>query len=350
MRILKYLLFLFLIIVIGFSIYIAIQPDNYKITREYTITAPKSVIYKYINNFKEWPKWSPWNEKKANTTISFGDSSSGNNASYSWNGKTTGQGTIKTIFSSQDSISQAVNFISPYESDAHNYWTLKSTTGKKNNVLVTWGIEGTLSFTEKALIFLQGGMESVVGLDFQQSLHRLDSLVQEDMKAYSISLKGETEYGGGYYLYQTTSTKQNEVDLATERMFPEILAFMEQHDIQKTGSAFTIFKEQDDTNSTTIVSSSIPVKERVITPAGSTVLCGYLKPGTYYKTVLKGNHDNLKEAWSKTYDELKKNEIEIDPYRDAFETYVKTSEDYENPADLITEIYIPTLLNTDSSE
>ncbi|MDG3581463.1 SRPBCC family protein [Galbibacter pacificus] len=346
MRILKYLIFLFLIVTIGFAIYIAIQPDNYKVTRTTVINAPQSVLYNYINDTKEWPNWDPWYEKDPNAQLRYGEKTKGVGATYSWNGEFIGKGKIKTTYSTIDSISQNIHFISPYESSAHDFWKLEP-SNQQDATIVTWGIEGELGFMEKAVMLFQGGMENNIGPDFERGLKKLDSLVIADMKKYSISLIGKTEYGGGYYLYQTASSKQNEVNLATNKMFPELGAFMEQNYISPSGTPFTLFEEWDDTNNTAIFSACIPVKEKIMTPPGSMILCGYMEPGVYFKTILKGDYVNMDEAWSKTREAIKKNEIAIDPARDAFETYIKSPDEYPNPADLLSEIYIPIIENAE---
>lgn len=348
MRILKYLIFLLLITAIGVAIYVAIQPDNYKVSTNATIQAPQPVIYNYINDLKEWQKWSPWHEKDKNASVSFGEVSKGQDASYSWNGETMGEGTIKTNYSKKDSINQTINFITPYESTSKIFWTL-SPVEKQKETVVTWGMEGKLSFTEKAMILLKGDMEADLTKDFNRGLKKLDSLIISDMKKYSISIIGETAYGGGYYLYQTASAKQNEIDIATKRIFPEIKSFMEDSYVTAAGNEFILFQQMNDNNETAIFSASIPIKERIGTPPGSTILCGFIEPGNYFKTVLKGDYSNINETWIKAREAMKQQDLEPDPTKYPFETHIRTSKEYPNPADHLTEVYIPILSSVNTS-
>lgn len=52
MKSLKYILFLLLILVIGFSIYVAVQPNSFEVTRSRTIKAPAAVIYDNVIDYK----------------------------------------------------------------------------------------------------------------------------------------------------------------------------------------------------------------------------------------------------------------------------------------------------------
>ncbi len=64
MKFLKYLLFLILIAIIGFAIYVAVQPNSFEVSRERTINAPASVLYDNVIDYKNWEAWSAWVEKE----------------------------------------------------------------------------------------------------------------------------------------------------------------------------------------------------------------------------------------------------------------------------------------------
>ena len=60
MKALKYIVLILLILFIGCSTYVAVQPNSYDISRTRTINAPSAVIYNEIIDFKNWSAWSPW--------------------------------------------------------------------------------------------------------------------------------------------------------------------------------------------------------------------------------------------------------------------------------------------------
>ena len=77
MKTLKYLLFIIVLGGIGLSIFIAVQPDTYDISRSHEIGAPSAVVHNYIDDYMKWNQWSPWTEKEPDAKLVYGDKTSG---------------------------------------------------------------------------------------------------------------------------------------------------------------------------------------------------------------------------------------------------------------------------------
>lgn len=338
MKIVKYLLFIILIAVICLAVYIAVQPGTYHITRTHEINAPAPVVHNYIDDYKKWNEWSPWKEYDPGAAITYGDKTTGVGASYAWKGEELGEGDMETTYVSQDSIHQVLNFKSPRESTADVYWTIDE-AGETTKV--TWGMKGEMGFMEKAYMTFNGGMDKMIGPDYERGLKKLDSTVTTGVKKYSVTDNGISEHGGGYYMYITTSGKQSETTAKVAKMFPEVRNFMQENSISSSGKPFVLYEKWDDANGTAIFSTCIPVKEKVITLEGSEVICGYIAPGAYYKTTLKGNYTNLEEAWNKATQNMQAKGYKASEVLAPFEVYVNDVEQTPNPANLVTEIYIP---------
>ncbi|WP_417360421.1 GyrI-like domain-containing protein [Galbibacter sp.] len=344
MRVLKYLIFLLLILAIGLAIYVAVQPDDYKIIKTRVIKAPLPLIRSHIDDYTKWAQWGVWNLNDPSMQITYGDRFKGDSASCRWNSKIYGSGSVLTTYYSKDSISQEIHYDSPQKETARRFWAFNPTANGEG-IIVTAGVEGSFSFTDKFLAIIKRSREQNYERDYSKELHNLDSVIDQNMKRYTIDILGPTEYGGGFYLYQTVSSKFNELTTTTDHIFTEVSAFMEHNNIAASKNPFIRFIEWDTNERTAIVSAAIPVNDRIVTPKGSSVLCGYIPPGRYFKTKLYGAHSNSKEAWAKAMEGLEKQGYTIDPDRDELEIYIKCPENYPNPADLETDIYIP-ILNT----
>src|SRR5690606_27920544 len=110
MKALKYILFLILILIIGFTIYIAVQPNSFEVKRSRTIHAPAEVIYNNVIDFNNWEAWSSWVEKDPETVITVGEQTKGIGGSYSWVDK-DGKGKMKTLATTEHaSIDQELQF------------------------------------------------------------------------------------------------------------------------------------------------------------------------------------------------------------------------------------------------
>lgn len=339
MKILKYLLFLFLIAIIGFSVYVTTQPDEYRVERSRLINAPLSMVYDHINDYRKWPHWSPWMEKEKDAVLNFSDPSYGEEATYSWKGDELGEGSMTTMYSAKDSILQKINFIKPYESEADVFWNLEKT---KTGIQVSWGMEGKLGFMEKAYLVFQGNsMEAIIAPDYERGLLNLDHYLHEEMAKYSIEFPGVTQYGGGYSVYQTTAFRISEADDQIAKMTEEVSSYLERENIGAAGPPFAVIEKWDRENDAALIALHIPVRDQLTMPSGSTVFSGYTPPGEFYKAVLTGDHKNLKEVYEKTYFNLEKLDYIVPEDRSGFEVFVKGPKETENPAEWVTEVYIP---------
>ena len=83
------------------------------------------------------------------------------------------------------------------------------------------------------------------------------------------------------------------------------------------------------------------MKEQVITPEGSPVVCGFMEPVSAVKISLKGNYEHLPESYAKGRQYIADNALLIDPNGKMFEVYASNPQEVPNPADWLTEVYIP---------
>jgi len=334
MKLLKYLFFLILILIIGGSIYLATLNGSYDIKQTKIIKAPVEVVFNEINDYKNWQHWSPWLEMDSTIVATYPEITSGVNASYSWTGK-EGGGSMKTIsLIPNKEIIQQIDFGTG--STPEVYWNLKKVD---NGTEVTWGIRGKNTFTEKAYWLTQGGIEKNIKPMYIRGLDLLDTYITKEMEKHSIVSKGIVDYGGGYYLYLTTSCKITDLDKKIEPMFSEIMKYMEENNLQSSGKPFTINHKWDEENNTTMFSTCIPVSERIITTGN--VLTGFLKPQKTFKTVFTGDYKYNTEAWEAAFKNLYAQNLKEIENAEPFEVYLVSPHDTSNPSKWITEIYIP---------
>ncbi len=339
MKVLKYVFLLLLLIIIAGSIYIATLEKTYDISRTKVIKAPVQVLFSQVDDYNKRAGWSPWIEKEPEATYTYSKKTEGKGSSFSWKGEVLGEGNLETVETYLlDSIHRRIKFIKPFESESDIYWKFKPVDGGTE---VTWGMKGELGFMSRAYMAFNGGMEKQVAPDYERGLFKLDSVAQVNMKKYSVQVDGITIHGGGYYLYNTVSCKIDELPAKMQEMMPLVRAYAQKNNIQLAGAPFTIYHTFDEENNAVIFSCAVPVAERIITESGSGILTGMLKPFKAIKTTLKGNYINSKEAWETTYNYLGENNLEQAEGSAAIEVYVTDPMQTPNPADWITEIFVP---------
>lgn len=340
MKILKYLLFLLLILFIAGSIYVATKDGAYVATSSRTINAPAPLLYREIADLSNWTTWEGWSSQEGINLV-LNEKTSGEGATIAWEADDMRDGQITTISAipysklgqevlMQTSMGTASGMIE---------WTLEPENGQTR---VVWKLSGTQSFKEKLAFTLQDkDMTEIFQPIFEKSLQDLEENVIRKMEEYSINVDGVTEHGGGYYMYMTSAAKLGEVNARASEMIDQVTIYMEENNISISGKPFVIYNQRDERSGTTIFSAAVPTPSQVITPSGSPVLNGYLEPQKAVKTTLKGNRKNATEAWEAAYRYIEENELQVDSQGQPFEIYLTNPAEVDNPALWITEVYIP---------
>lgn len=345
MKILKYLLFLILIVLIGGAIYFGTKDGSFDVAESKVINAPAEVIYNNVKDYKNWQEWGPWAKLDPDTKVTYAEKTEGEGASYSWSSDhmEVGNGSMETIkVIPNKEIDQKITFNTPIgDSKSEVYWRFDATE-TPGETKVTWGMKGEQSFMEKVFMsFQEEDMETSISNMFQEGLTNLEGVVLEEMKKFTINVDGITTYNGGYYMFNTTASKQNEVGSKMGPMFGQISGYMNKNNLTMAGMPFTIYNQVDQANGTVIFSAAIPVAEKIITPQGSPVLCGFMEPVTALKTTLKGNYENLPKAYTVAMEYMVENKLQPHPTNKMFEVYSTDPGLVPNPADWVSEIYIP---------
>ena len=88
---LTYIIGAIILAVIVFLIVVAVQPDNFRISRSATITAPAPLVFAQVNDFHQWQAWSPWAKMDPTAKNTFEGAASGEGAVLSLGGKQPGR-------------------------------------------------------------------------------------------------------------------------------------------------------------------------------------------------------------------------------------------------------------------
>lgn len=337
MKAVKYSLFVLLILVIGASVYVGVQPNEYEVVRTRTMQVPQAVIFDNVIEYRTWETWSSWIEEKPDTKISYHDVTKGVGGSYSWEDD-DGIGNMKTIAADAfNSIEQELQF-GDYE-PSKVLWSFEPQ--ENGGTEVTWRMKGDkVPFMFKLFAVASGGFDNMIGPDFERGLEKMDSLLTKKVNSYEVTIEGIKEYGGGFYLYKTTNATDDNISMKMAEQYGAIGTYMAQNQISMNGMPLTVYLEMDQENGTVIMSNGIPVNEKIETSSDTDILCGYIPKTKVLKVLLTGNYTHLGKAWTEAMNYISSNSLvqsEIKP----FEIYINDPGDFPNPADWKTEIYIP---------
>jgi hypothetical protein len=152
---------------------IASRPADFKISRSRVVAAPPAVVYAFVNDFQNWPKWSPWDKIDPSMKKEVSTPSAGTGATYYWVGNSeVGEGRMTmTDTRPTQSVTMRLEFIKPFAATNRVQFDLvPSGTGTN----VTWTMTGTNNFVTKAFDLFMN-MDKMVGADFEKGLANLDA-------------------------------------------------------------------------------------------------------------------------------------------------------------------------------
>jgi hypothetical protein len=156
---------------------VATRPDTYHVERSIDISAPATVIFPVVADFKAMGEWSPWDKRDPAMKKTFSDTTTGVGASYAWEGnKQVGKGKMTMTESRPpEHVADKLEFIEPFPSVAETAMDLKSSGPTSTHV--TWSMDGKSNFMGKAFS-LYMSMDKAVGPDFESGLTNLKTIAE----------------------------------------------------------------------------------------------------------------------------------------------------------------------------
>ena len=162
--------------IVGILAFAATRPDDFRVQRSASIKAPPEKIFPFINDFKQWGVWSPYEKIDPEMKRTYGAKTAGQGATYAWDGnKNVGSGSMTIVDSSTQKLIIKLDFLRPFE--AHNIaeFTLVPAGDSTN---VTWSMHGPVPYFAK-IIHLFMNMDRMVGGQFAEGLASLKAAAEK---------------------------------------------------------------------------------------------------------------------------------------------------------------------------
>lgn len=335
MRILKYLFLLLLLSLVALSIFVATQKGNFTVERSKIINSPKSSVFNYVNDFKNWGDWNSLAVEDSLINITYSKNTIGKGSSCTWDGK-QGNGDLQTInIKENDSILQTMNFNG---NSADVSMSFKDTLGKTK---VSWKAKGKMGFLFKVLTAFNGGAEKIFGSVFEKSLYNLDKKLDYEINTYSVKVNGLVNNPEAFYLAQTFTSEFSKVSKNSGIVISKITTFCKKNNITISGKPFVIYHTYDTANELTKMSVCIPIKDPIFLVEGSDISSEKLQSFQVVKTTLTGDYSHTNKALDKTLEYLRTNYLSADTAFSHIEIYTIGKNEINNPSKWITEIYFP---------
>jgi uncharacterized protein YndB with AHSA1/START domain len=151
--------------------------DVYTVERSVTIDAPAARIYEQITDFRNWTRWSPWEDIDPAMRRSYSGPASGSGAVYAWSGnRKAGAGRMEITDTTEPSrVHIDLAFEKPWKARNDTVFAIQQ---DGDQARVTWTMSGKKTLMTKVMgVF--SSMDKMVGPDFEKGLARLKALTEQ---------------------------------------------------------------------------------------------------------------------------------------------------------------------------
>ena len=165
------------VIVIAVLVVAAMRPGSFAVQRSAEMRAAPGAIYPLIADFREWPRWSPWEKLDPGMKRTLSGAPSGTGAVYAWEGSSkVGAGRMEILKAAPASkVDIKLDFIKPFEGHNVAEFTL---TPQGENTEVVWVMHGPAPFVTKLMgVFVS--MDSMIGKDFEAGLANMKAAAEK---------------------------------------------------------------------------------------------------------------------------------------------------------------------------
>ena len=173
---LKKISFILTIVVLSMALAGQFMTNEFEVEQSVDITAQTPFIHQYVNDLKQWPRWSPWQEDRSAMRIIYGKVTSGVGASQSWQGA-EGSGRLNVTASS---VENGIAYDVYFETDTTpSISALEYHPLNNQSTRVTWRLHGEI---EMPVIggYIALFIENRTSAMFQTGLYNLKLLVEKD--------------------------------------------------------------------------------------------------------------------------------------------------------------------------
>ncbi len=158
-------------------IYAAFKPGDFRVQRTIAIQVPPEKVFPLINDFHNWPSWSPWEKLDPDMKRTLTGPPSGTGSAYEWEGNSkAGKGRMEIIDSVPSTkVGIKLDFIKPMEGHDAVEFALQPSGSSTN---VTWTMSGPLTYPGKVMTVF-ASMDKLIGNDFEKGLASMKAAAEK---------------------------------------------------------------------------------------------------------------------------------------------------------------------------
>lgn len=148
---------------------------EFDIHRQTVVKADPAQVQALVDDFRQWRKWSPWEDTDPAMERVYSGADRGIGARYSWSGnRKAGRGDMEITSATSDAIGIKLHFEKPFKATNHVTFEFRP---RGDTTAVTWRMTGTQN-GPMAIIGKLFPMDRLVGKDFEKGLAQLKAAAE----------------------------------------------------------------------------------------------------------------------------------------------------------------------------
>lgn len=301
------------------------------VERTVRMAAPASRVRPAIEDFHQWPRWSPWlcMEPDAKVTVHGAPGKPGHG--FEWDGDLVGAGAITLVSVDEGRQTMALSFQRPFRSTATSRFELKP-VGQETDVV--WHMDSKLPFF---LFFMVDMMKTMIGMDYERGLKMLKEFVETGSVKSRTDVVGVVDVPAWHYVGVEASCALDDMGPSMEKNLPAAHKIVTDHQIEISGPPGAIYHAFDMKRRQCRYSAFMPTVSR---PDIAGVQSRSLTACRAVKVVHTGSYQHLGNAWSTAMAYQRAKKLKTLKSHAPFEVYVSDPRETAE-ADIVTDVYIP---------
>lgn len=304
----------------------------FNVERSITIDAPESKVRPAIEDFAEWPKWSPWLCMEPEAKLTYRGTPGQVGHGYSWEGELTGAGGMDIVANEGSTMEMDLNFLKPWKS--HAKVTMGIQPLGESQTKVTWTMDSSLPFF---MFFMVGMMKAMIGMDYARGLRMLKEYVETGKVISECEFVGIVDVPSCQYLGVEGECSTDGISDAMSETMPKAYQLATENGLELSGPPGAVYQEFDMKAQHCSYTNIMPVKA---TKSVSGAVNGEIQSCKAIKVIHRGSYANLGNAWGTAHSHLRHKKLKAHKTQPAFEFYPNDPAEVA-PEEIVTEIYVP---------
>lgn len=332
MKILKITLIGIAALLATYLLFCFIGISKFNVSRTVVINASPSQVFAQINDYKNWPAWSPWAMRDKNMTNEYTGEGGTLGHKNTWKSKTEGSGSQEIVEIRNNEYIKSKLVFTDWDGETFTELLLKP-EGEKT--AITWTMNGSeFPFMARGFMYLMGG-NKMIEEDYDAGLANLKKLVESQPKTTAISYEiveiPEIIYIG--HRMKINASKVN-ADLFASSFDKIGTAIGKRTEV--VGMPFSIGHAFDEKTGEMDLEIAMPIKNEI--KISGELSCNNIPAGKCAKYIYQGPYEGTEKIWPPYYSEVLK---KYKPRFAGYEVYANDPGNVKSPAEYITWLIIP---------